>query len=122
LKKKANRCKAREVILSFCRDYAGNLLMEVKMDVIKTVYEDRTEYRNEHGELHREDGPAVEYAKGNKYYYINGELDREDGPAVENPDGHKEYYKNGKLHREDGPAVEYADGSKEYWIDGISQS
>jgi len=27
-------------------------------------------YRN--GELHREDGPAIEYANGYKYWYLNG--------------------------------------------------
>ena len=25
------------------------------------------------GKLHREDGPAVEYAYGDKYWYLNGE-------------------------------------------------
>ena len=25
------------------------------------------------GKLHREDGPAIEYANGDKYWYINGE-------------------------------------------------
>ena len=25
------------------------------------------------GQLHREDGPAVEYANGDKYWYLNGQ-------------------------------------------------
>ncbi len=31
--------------------------------------------------LHREDGPAVEYASGSKYWYQNGLAHRIDGPA-----------------------------------------
>ena len=34
------------------------------------------------GELHRTDGPAVEYANGNKYWYLNGKFHRTDGPAL----------------------------------------
>jgi hypothetical protein len=79
------------------------------------TYEDRVEYRNEQGQLHREDGPAIVYKDG-KYYYINGLLHREDGPAVEYKDGSVVYYKNGLKHREDGPAVIRANGKKEYWI------
>lgn len=34
------------------------------------------EYRNSKGELHREDGPAVEEADGTKKWYLNGQLHR----------------------------------------------
>jgi len=51
-------------------------------------------------------------------YYINDELHREDGPAIEYADGRKWYYINDELHREDGPAIEYADGRKWYYING----
>ena len=71
------------------------------------------------GELHREDGPAVERVSGHKEWRLNGELHREDGPAVEWADGHKEWWLNGKRHREDGPASEYASGHKEWCLDGI---
>lgn len=70
------------------------------------------------GELHREDGPAIEHANGDKHWYLNGELHREDGPAVENADGYKHWYLNGVFHREDGPANEYADGSKYWYLNG----
>ena len=30
-------------------------------------------YRNELGQLHREDGPAIEYGDGNKLWYLSGE-------------------------------------------------
>jgi antitoxin component YwqK of YwqJK toxin-antitoxin module len=71
------------------------------------------------GKLHREDGPAVEWADGTKAWYLNGKLHREDGPAIEYTDGTKKWYLNGELHREDGPAVEYADGDKGWYLNGI---
>ena len=52
------------------------------------------------------------------YWFFNGNLHREDGPAVEYSNGDKIWHKNGLLHREDGPACEYADGSKEWFIEG----
>jgi hypothetical protein len=70
------------------------------------------------GKLHREDGPAVEWADGDKVWYKNGQLHREDGPAVEDPNGVKEWWLNGRRHRRGGPAVEWEDGSKEWWING----
>ena len=45
-------------------------------------------------------------------------LHKEDGPAIIYPDGDKWWYINGKIHREDGPAIEGVDGSKEWWVDG----
>ena len=58
-----------------------------------------------------EEGTILWYNKSNK-------LHREDGPAVEYADGYKAWYLNGKLHREDGPAVEYAYGGKYWYING----
>jgi hypothetical protein len=46
------------------------------------------------GELHRENGPAIEYAGGTKYWYLNGKYHREDGPAIERSDGSKRWYLN----------------------------
>jgi hypothetical protein len=34
------------------------------------------------GKLHREDGPAIEWADGTKSWYLNGDRHREDGPAT----------------------------------------
>ena len=59
------------------------------------IYDDCTEWYNLEGKLHREDGPAIEWADGRKSWWINGQL-----------------------HRVDGPAVEWVDGSKEWWING----
>jgi hypothetical protein len=54
------------------------------------------EYKNDKGELHREDGPAIIWTDGSQFWYINGQL-----------------------HREDGPAVIYADGMQFWFLDGM---
>lgn len=54
---------------------------------------------------------------GSKFWHFNGELHREDGPAVEYAHGAKFWYRYGLLHREDGPAIEYANGDKRWYID-----
>lgn len=69
-------------------------------------------------QFHREDGPAVEYANGDKYWYLGDQHHRIDGPAIEHADGTKIWYQNGQLHREDGPAVEYANGYKAWHFKG----
>ena len=58
---------------------------------------------------------------GDKYYFSDREmkiLHREDGPAVEYASGFKEWRVDGKLHHEDGPAIEWADGSKSWYLNG----
>ena len=77
------------------------------------------EYKNDAGETHKTDGPAIVYSDGTQLYYLNGLLHREDGPAVITARGAKMYYINGSLHREDGPAVEYSRGRNEYFLDGL---
>jgi hypothetical protein len=88
------------------------MAVEIKID----------EWGNKHwykdGDLHREDGPAVECANGNKTWFINNKLHRLDGPAVENNDGSQYWYRNGELHREDGPAIIFSNGEKQYWMYG----
>ena len=58
------------------------------------------------------------YDDGDEYWWLNGKLHREDGPAIEYANGDKSWYLNGKLHREDGPAIEYASGDKCWWLNG----
>ena len=60
---------------------------------------------------------TVDY-DGTKKWSLNGQLHREDGPAIEWSDGDKSWYLNGKRHREDGPAIEWADGYKEWHLNG----
>ena len=52
------------------------------------------------------------------YYNTNGQLHRENGPAIEYVDGSKSWYQNGLLHRIDGPAIEFVNGTKEWYING----
>ena len=70
------------------------------------------------GNLHREDGPAIERASGSKEWWLNNKLHREDGPAVERANGRKEWWLCGNRHREDGPAIEYASGNKDWYLNG----
>jgi hypothetical protein len=72
--------------------------------------------------LHREDGPAIEYADGSKAWWLNGNRHREDGPAIEDANGFKAWWLNGKRHREDGPAIEWHDGSKAWYLNDESVS
>ena len=85
---------------------------------IVEVYEDRTEWKNDQGQLHRLDSPAIEGFNGYKAWYVNGQLHRLDGPARELSSGTKAWYVNGQRHRLDGPAVEYFNGNKEYYLEG----
>ena len=77
-----------------------------------------TEYRNEKGQLHREDGPAVEYSNGTNEWWVDDQLHREGAPAIECADGDKEWWVNGQRHREDGPAIEWGDGYQEWYLHG----
>jgi len=43
---------------------------------------------------HREDGPAIEWANGDKEWYINGKLHRDDGPTLILADGRIFWYLN----------------------------
>jgi hypothetical protein len=74
---------------------------------------------NSKGQLHREDGPAIEWRDGSKHWYINNQLHRIGGPAIERPTGDKEWYINNRLHREDGPAIDYGNGTQEWFINGL---
>ena len=75
-------------------------------------------YYNNAGELHRDEGPAVEWADSTKVWYQNDHIHRTAGPAIEHPDGTKEWWQNGQRHRVDGPAITRADGSKAWCING----
>jgi hypothetical protein len=73
-------------------------------------------YYSYNGQLHREDGPAIEYKDGRKDWYLHGQRHREDGPAIEHPNDCKQWWFHGKLHRTDGPAIEYLNGGKEWYL------
>jgi len=74
-------------------------------------------WKNKEGELHRLDGPAIEFFDGGKEWYQNGELHKLDGPAIIYPDGYMSWYIKNKCHREDGPAIIYHDNSKSWCLE-----
>ncbi len=71
------------------------------MTSIKRKFFSHIEYSNEQGLLHRTDGPAREFANGDKFWYINGIRHREDGPAVEMYSSYKAWYLNDKIYLEE---------------------
>lgn len=73
------------------------------------------------GNLHRTNGPAVEYKTGVKSWYQGGVLHRKKGPAVEFPNGEKLFYSYGLLHNEKGPAKECLYGNY-YYLYGLEYS
>ena len=77
-------------------------------------------WKNDKGQDHRVDGPAVEHSDGTKSWYLNGERHREDGPAWENVYGTAYWLLNGERHREDGPAIVYSNGDKVWYLNGMT--
>lgn len=75
-------------------------------------------YRNEQGQLHREDGPASIWQDGTKFWFVNGKLHREGAPAVEWSHGGREWRIDGVIHRTDGPAMEWPNGRKCWFVNG----
>lgn len=69
-------------------------------------------YRDRHGNLHRDDGPALVRPCGDEEWFVQGKRHRTDGPAVIKADGRFEWWQAGKLHRDDGPAVIEPDGTQ----------
>jgi hypothetical protein len=59
-----------------------------------------------------------QFANGTKKHYKFGQLHREDGPAIEE-DGYNAWYRNGQRHREDGPAVILASGVELWYHYGV---
>jgi hypothetical protein len=103
--------------------YLNGNLHRVDGPAVEFANGDKEWYLN--GKRHRVDEPSIEYANGDKIWCLNEEPHRVDGPAMEYANGDKEWYLNGKLHRQArngepvGPAVERAnDGDKEWWLDG----
>jgi len=96
---------------------------ERKYKVVK--HDNRTEYFNEAGQLHREDGPAIESESFSAYYQFGlRHRPENEGPAFQ-CEGLEEYWHFGKLHRTTGPAHYCVDKDKEfkqYWIKGMEYS
>jgi len=74
-------------------------------------------WRNSSGQIHRIDGPAVEFSNGGKEWWVNGQKHRMNGPAAEfDLYGIKAWWVNGQRHRTDGPAIEWATLAEEWWL------
>lgn len=113
-------------ISTYLKLLQDTLMMKNTSNMTLNVFGDKCWHLN--GKLHREDGPAIEYANGDKCWYLNGEYidvkTQEDFERYKKGVGSSEtktltdrhetkrYYLNGKLHREDGPAIEYVNGYK----------
>jgi hypothetical protein len=88
-----------------------------KSEIILTIDNVGTKrWKNEKEELHRLDGPAIEWRSGSKEWYQNNKLHRLDGPAYTTNSGYKEGRFRGSIHREDGPAILYDDGCGKRWF------
>ena len=51
--------------------------------------------------IHRIDGPAIEYANGDRFWLVDGKRHRVDGPAVEWVDGRGSWYVEYKYYTEE---------------------
>jgi len=76
----------------------GRNIMKNKSKMEIDLFGDKV-WRLPNGYLHREDGPAVEYANGFKAWYLNNKLHRENGPAVEFANDNKRWYLNDRLYK-----------------------
>ena len=83
------------------RWYLGNKLhwmgrpLNIQMEISSGVSRGRNIGWMVKGELHRVDGPAVEWVDGNKIWFFKGELHRVDGPAVIRPNKREEWWRDG---------------------------
>lgn len=64
---------------------------KVTVDEYKTI-----RWYNDLGQLHRLDGPAIEWANGDKSWWVEDKIHRLGGPAVEWADGYKQWFVDGK--------------------------
>jgi hypothetical protein len=67
------------------------------------------------------DGVPEEYT-GKLDDYTERNIHREDGPAIEWDDGCTEWRVRGQRHRIDGPAVEWLDGTRYWCLNGVHWS
>lgn len=88
----------------------------------KTFSSGTTIWFNDEGRIHRDDGPAVEWAHGVIEWRQNGLLHRLDGPACIFPGRHSAWMINGEMHRVDGPAIEYAHGECDWYLHNVRYS
>jgi hypothetical protein len=59
-------------------------------------------WRDENGKNHRDDGPAVIYSDGRKFWFQHGKRHRTDGPAIIYPNGHVSWCLEGHYYEFEG--------------------
>jgi hypothetical protein len=52
---------------------------------------------------------------GTESWWQHGELHRDGGPAVVDPDGTETWYQHGEIHRDGGPAIVFSDGTESWY-------
>ena len=62
--------------------------------------------------------PKIDTRGTKRWFNSTRQLHREDGPAIEWSHGTKSWWINGQSHRLNGPAWQYADGTCSYFING----
>jgi hypothetical protein len=63
-----------------------------------TLPDGTKKWKNENGQYHRDDGPAIIYSSGRKEWWKNGQWHRDDGPAIIRPDGTQSWFIKGKYY------------------------
>jgi hypothetical protein len=62
------------------------------------------------------DNPEIDREGTKRWYDSNGKVHRDDGPAVEYANGYNAWYQHGNCHRDDGPAMEWVSGRKFWYL------
>ena len=60
--------------------------------------------------------PEIDDYEDKRWHDSDGKLHRDDGPAIEYASGRKVWYQHGLRHRDDGPAIEWPNGAKRWWL------
>ncbi len=66
------------------------------LNYVYTVYNCGSQHWYQHGERHRDGGPAIINANGDRFWYQHGKHHRDDGPAIIYSYGQREWYQHGK--------------------------
>ncbi len=96
-------------------DPAYQTLCQLAGETPPCCLQENTEWKDEHGKLHRNDGPAMIEPNGAQRWYQHGELHRDGGPAWIWLDGTQVWCQHGQPHRDDGPAWTSRDGKQEWY-------
>jgi hypothetical protein len=73
------------------------------------------------GQLHREDGPAIQWDNGDQLWSYLGHFHRLNGPAIDIKQGNKEWFLGGGLYRNGGGIIDLDLPHlviKEWWVNG----